>query len=189
MIVIGASLGGLKALQTLLQGLPRDLSVPLALVLHRHKDDDDLLQPALQRHSALSVTEVVDKEPVQAGHVYVAPANYHLLAEPTHFSLSTDEPVQCARPSIDVLFESAADSFGARVVGVVLTGSSEDGARGAAQIVRRGGTVIVQDPATAESPMMPAAALAATQTSFVQPLIQIPATLIQLTQSTPRKNP
>jgi len=189
MTVIGASLGGLKALQTLLHGLPPGFPMPLALVLHRHKDDDDLLPAALQKHSALPVTEVADKEPILSGHVYVAPANYHLLAEPAHFSLSTDEPVEYARPSIDVLFESAADAFGAKVIGVVLTGSSQDGARGAACIQRCGGTVIVQDPATAESPAMPAAALAATHTPFVLRIDQIAAALLQITQSTKARNP
>jgi two-component system chemotaxis response regulator CheB len=183
MIVIGASSGGLKAVQILLEGLPRTFPTPLAVVLHRHKEADDLLQPALQKHSALPVTEVLDKETIQPGHVYIAPADYHLLVEPTHFSLSTDDLVLYARPSIDVLFESAAYVFGEMVIGVILTGASQDGARGAAEIQRRGGTVIVQDPATAESPMMPAAALAATRTRLVQPLNQIAATLIQVTES------
>jgi two-component system chemotaxis response regulator CheB len=189
MIVIGASLGGLKAAQTLLQGLPQSFPQPLALVLHRHKDADDLLQASLQKHCALRITEAADKEPIQSGHVYLAPANYHLLVEPGHFNLSTDEPVQFARPSIDVLFESAADAFGAMVIGVVLTGSSADGARGASQIQHCGGTVIVQDPATAECSRMPAAALAATQIAIVRPLNQIAATLIQLTKSRTMKEP
>lgn len=184
MIVIGASRGGLKAVQTLLRGLPRDFSRPLAVVLHRHKESDDLLQPALQKHSALPVSEVLDKEIIRPGHVYIAPADYHLLTEPENFSLSTDEPVLHARPSIDVLFESAADVFGGRVVAVVLTGSSGDGTRGAVQIQKRRGTVIVQDPATAESSVMPASALAATQTPYVLPLEKIAATLVEMTQST-----
>jgi two-component system chemotaxis response regulator CheB len=185
MIVIGASWGGVKAIQTVLQGLPKGFPTPLAVVLHRHKDDVGLLRPALQRHCAIPVREVVDKEPIQPRHVFVAPADYHLLVEPTYFSLSTDEPVRCARPSIDVLFESAADTFGAAVIGVVLTGSSDDGARGAAQIQRRGGTVIVQDPATAESPIMPMAALTATGTNHVLPLDQIASLLVQLAMTKP----
>jgi two-component system chemotaxis response regulator CheB len=183
MIAIGASWGGLKAVQILLAGLPRAFPMPLAVVLHRHREADDLLSAILQQHSLLPVMEALDKMPIQSGRVFVAPADYHLLVEPGHFSLSTDEPVQHARPSIDVLFESAADVFGAMVIGVVLTGASRDGARGAAQIERRGGSVIVQDPVTAESPTMPAAALAATQTPFIQPLHQIAAMLIQITES------
>jgi two-component system, chemotaxis family, protein-glutamate methylesterase/glutaminase len=183
MITIGASWGGLKAVQILLAGLPPAFPMPLAVVLHRHRETDDLLSAVLQKHSPLPVIEAVDKMPIQSGCVFVAPADYHLLVEPVYFSLSTDEPVQHARPSIDVLFESAADVFGAMVIGVVLTGASQDGARGAAQIQRRGGTVIVQDPATAASSIMPAAALAATQTPFIQPLHQIAAMLIQMTES------
>src|SRR5690242_20460327 len=144
MIVIGASRGGLKAVQTLLGGLPGVFPLPLAVVLHRHKEADEWLQPALQKYSALPVTEVSDKETIQPGHVYIAPVDYHLLVEPTYFSLSTDDPVLYARPSIDVLFESASDIFRQMVIGVILTGASEDGARGAAQIQQRGGTVIVQ---------------------------------------------
>lgn len=183
MIVIGASRGGLKAMQALLEGLPRTFPAPVAVVLHRHKETDDLLQSILQKHSALPVTEVLDKETIQAGKVYIAPADYHLLVEQTNFSLSTDEPVLFARPSIDVLFESAAAVFGETVVGVILTGSSQDGTQGAVQIQKRHGTVIVQDPATAESSIMPASAMAATRTPFVLSLEKIAATLIQITES------
>ncbi len=189
MIVIGASSGGLKALQTLLSGLPRAFAPPLAVALHRSRDTDDLLQPALQRHSALPVIEVMDKEPIRPGRVHVGPPDYHLLVEPGHFSLSTDEPVNFARPSIDVLFESAADVFGPAVIGVILTGSSRDGARGAERIRLRGGTVIVQEPATAQSPVMPAAALAATQTPYVLRLEQMAGALIQAAESTLTRNP
>jgi two-component system, chemotaxis family, protein-glutamate methylesterase/glutaminase len=186
MIVIGASSGGLKAVQTLLKGLPGVFPLPLAVVLHRHKETDDSLQPALQRCCALPLVEVMDKELIRPGRVYIAPADYHLLVEPAYFSLSTDEPVLYARPSIDVLFESAADIFGEKAIGVILTGASQDGAHGAALIQRHGGVVIVQDPATAEYPMMPTAALAATQTRFVLPLNQIATTLIQMAESTAR---
>ena len=109
MIVMGASLGGLKAVQTLLSGLPPSFPLPIVLALHRHKEGDDLLRHSLQRHTALRVIEVMDKEPIQPAHVYLGPPDYHLLVEQDCFSLSADEPVQFARPSIDVLFESAAD--------------------------------------------------------------------------------
>jgi two-component system chemotaxis response regulator CheB len=182
MIVLGASSGGFKALQSILRALPKTFPLPLGVVLHRHKESDNLLEISLQRECALPVMEVVDKVAIQAGRVYVAPPDYHLLAEATHFSLSTDELVQYARPSIDVLFESAAQVFGKNVIGVVLTGASQDGARGAAEIVKHGGKVIVQDPATAECPTMPGAALASTRTSFVLPLDQIAAALIRTTE-------
>jgi len=113
----------------------------------------------LQQHTRLKVREAEDKEEIADGNVYLAPSDYHLLVEPGRFSLSTEAPVCCARPSIDVLFESAADCYKDRVLGVVLTGASVDGARGAASIHRAGGLVIVQAPETAESRTMPEAAL------------------------------
>jgi two-component system chemotaxis response regulator CheB len=188
MIVIGASSGGLRAMQTLLSGLPATFPASVAVVFHRHKDADDSLQPALQRCSAIPLTEAVDKELIQPGHIYIAPPDYHLLVEQASLSLSIDEPVLFARPSIDVLFESAADVFGNAAIGVILTGASRDGANGATQIQQRGGMVIVQDPATAEYPTMPEAALAATKTSLVRPLNQIAATLIQLIGQASRRN-
>jgi two-component system chemotaxis response regulator CheB len=161
MIVIGGSLGSMAAVRTILREIPRSFALPIVVVLHRHRDSEDTLVPLLQRDLALPVCEVLDKDPIRAGQVHVAPCDYHLLVEPMYFSLSTDDPVQFARPSIDVLFESAADVFGARVTGVVLTGANHDGAQGAGEIRRRGGSVIVQDPATAESSVMPNAALLA----------------------------
>jgi len=122
------------------------------------------------------------------GPIYIAPADYHLLMEPTYFSLSTDEPVLYARPSIDVLFESAADIFREKAIGVILTGASQDGAHGADLIQRRGGFAIVQKPGTAEYPMMPAAALATTHTRFILSLNQIATTLIQMADSMARNH-
>lgn len=167
MIVIGASLGGMRTLRVVLHDLPKTFPQPIAVALHRHRESDDSLVQLLQQSSPLPVNEVVDKEPICSGRVYVAPPDYHLLIEPTNFSLSTDDPVQYARPSIDVLFESAADAFGSAVIGVVLTGANQDGARGAARIREKGGLVIVQDPNTAESSVMPLAAIQATGTSYV----------------------
>lgn len=180
MIVVGGSFGGFKALQTILSQLPSEFPTPVAVVLHRSRDPGPMLQDGLQRHCALRVVEVDDKEPIAPGYVYLGPPDYHLLVERTHFGLSADEPVNYARPSIDVLFESAADAFGAAVIGVVLTGASNDGACGAAHILNRGGWVIVQDPASAERPEMPAAALAAAPACEVQPLGQIASTLLRL---------
>jgi len=182
MIVLGTSAGGLKALQTVLAGLPSTFPLPIAMVVHRYRDSDDTLQTALQRHCALPVIEVEDKMPIQPGHVFVAPADYHLLVAPDYFSLSIDEPVTYARPSVDVLFESAADVFEKRAVGVILTGLGQDGARGAAEIMNKGGKIIVQDPATAEYPMMPAATLAATRTPFLKPLNLIAPAMLAFAQ-------
>lgn len=172
-VVVGVSLGGLRALETVVGGLPREFPWPLAVVQHRSQGGDDTLAVLLQNRTALRVTEACDKEPIRRGHIYLAPSDYHMLVEEDHFSLSTDDRVNYSRPSIDVLFESAADAFGAGVIGVVLTGANDDGARGAARIKARGGCVIVQDPATAESPTMPTAALAATTADQVLPLEEI----------------
>jgi two-component system chemotaxis response regulator CheB len=150
-------------------------------VLHRHREADDSLVHLLQQGSVLPIREVVDKDPISPGYVYIAPPDYHLLVEPQNFSLSIDNPVQFARPSIDVLFESAADIFGASLIGIVLTGANQDGARGAARIKEKGGLVIVQDPETAESPVMPKAALEATHTTYIRAVGEIATLLMNLT--------
>jgi two-component system chemotaxis response regulator CheB len=180
MIVIGASLGGTTALREILGRLPADFPLPVAAVLHRHRESDDLLAAVLQHHSPFPVREVRDKDPIQPRCLYLAPADYHLMVEPDYFSLSIDEPVNYARPSIDVLFESAADAFGARAIAVVLTGANQDGARGAAEIRRRGGAVIVQDPSTAESPVMPAAAIEIAGASYICQVAEIAGLLVRL---------
>lgn len=177
-VVIGASLGGVEALQVLLSALPESFKIPVALVQHRRKDPDDLLAKVLQDRCALRVREPDDKEPIRPGHVYVAPADYHLLIEPGLFALSTDEPVNYARPSVDALFESAALAYGSKVVGVVLSGANQDGARGAARIKQAGGIVLVQDPATAEGRAMPEGAEKAAPVDRVLPVPEIAAFLV-----------
>src|SRR3569833_1650649 len=159
MIVIGASLGGLRAISTILSGLDKSWSEPIALVVHRAKDSEDLLTGVLQTRTALQVVEVVDKEPIQSGKLYVAPPDYHLLIDQDCLSLSVEAPVNFAQPSIDVLFESAAFTLGPRATAIALTGSSADGATGAAAIAARGGRVIVQAPETAASPILPKAVI------------------------------
>jgi two-component system chemotaxis response regulator CheB len=182
-VVIGASLGGTKALGSLLSALPDHFSLPLGIVLHRAVESDDAtLRRLLQSHSTLPVLEAEDKMPIAPGHVYLAPANYHLLVGKTEFSLSTEAPVMFARPSIDVLFESASAAFESKTLGVLLTGASAEGARGAAKIRERGGTVLVQDPETAECPVMPRAAIAADAASSILPLEAIPGVLADLSQ-------
>ena len=162
LIVIGTSWGGLEALQRLLENLPDELEVPIAIAQHRGPDSPDRgLERILQRGSPRSIREVDDKEPIERSRIYLAPPDYHLLVERGSFALSTDERVQYARPSIDVLFESAADAYGEDVVGIVLTGANEDGAAGLRRIVDRGGIAIVQDPETAARRTMPDAAIAA----------------------------
>jgi two-component system, chemotaxis family, protein-glutamate methylesterase/glutaminase len=180
LIAIGASLGGLHALGTLLAMLPASFAVPLVLVQHRHKDSDETLRLALQQHSALPIYEAQDKQPIVGGAAYLAPADYHLLVEPGSFALSTEGPVLYARPSIDVLLESAAVAYRERLIGVVLTGASADGAQGSAAIKAHGGCVIVQEPATAECRVMPEAALGSVTPDYVLPLEGIALMLIQL---------
>ena len=181
-VVIGASLGGTRALSCLLSALPGQFPLPLAIVLHRGVDGDATLKQLLHRHSTLPVLEAEDKMPLTGGHAYLAPANYHLLVGKAEFSLSTEAPVAFARPSIDVLFESASAAYGAKTLAVLLTGASADGAWGAAKIRERGGTVVVQDPETAECPIMPRAAIAADAASSILPLEAIPGILADLSQ-------
>lgn len=186
-VVIGASLGGLQALGTLLSGLPANFPVPLAIVQHRHKDSDGGLCTALQQHSSLPIREVEDKQPILAGAVYLAPADYHLLVEQRSFALSTDSPVLYARPSIDVLFESAADAYGPHVLGAILTGASADGAAGLVAIKARGGLAVVQDPATAEGRAMPEAALSSVDVDYVLPVEEIAALLMRICSVIPKE--
>jgi two-component system chemotaxis response regulator CheB len=171
-VVVGVSAGGLQAVGAILRRLPADLGVALVVVQHRSRESTELCA-LLQDCTTLPIEEAVDKQPLVAGHVYIAPADYHLLIEPGHLALSCDEPELYSRPSIDLAFETAADSYGPRAVGVVLTGANSDGARGLARIAARGGLAIVQTPATAEVAVMPAAALAAVPGAEVRPLAGI----------------
>lgn len=187
LVVVGTSWGGLAALRTLVAGLPDSFQMAVTLVQHRHKDSDQLLRALLQERSTLRVYEVEDKMPLEHGHIYVAPPNYHTLIEPGHFSLSTDAPVRYSRPSIDVTFSSAADSYTHRTVGIVLTGANSDGADGLRRISDRGGFAIVQDPTTAESPTMPAAAQKAVPRARVMSLEAIADFLASLPAGLPER--
>ena len=159
-IVIGGSAGALEALAVILPALPAQLAVPVAVVLHVPPTKRSLLVEVLGARCALPVVEVDDKQPFATGALYVAPANYHLLVERTRtFALSVDPPVRFSRPSIDVLFESAADAYGARLGAVLLSGANDDGAAGLARIREAGGLVAVQAPSTATSSEMPGAAI------------------------------
>lgn len=162
LVVIGASLGGLRALRSVLSALPKTFHLPVAIVQHRTAGAGDPLQVVLQQLCALRVVEAGDKATIVSGAVYLAPPNYHLLVEGDHFALSTEDAELYARPSINALFETAAESFGPRVVGVVLTGTGSDGALGLAAIERAGGVAMVERPDTAQMPEMPQAAADAT---------------------------
>lgn len=188
LIVIGASLGGISALEVLLAGLPEHFSVPIAIVLHRHKDSsDDKLRVALQQYSRLAIVEPQDREEILPGCVYIAPANYHLQVEgrnntisTPYFSLSVDAPVTYARPSIDVLFETAADAYADKVIGILLTGANHDGTQGLTKIKARGGKTVVEDPSTAACAIMPKAAMAAGVVDKILPLSDIAPFLLKI---------
>lgn len=174
LVAIGASWGGMKAIGTVLEALPEGFEPPVVVAQHRTAaSNEDLLERILAKRSSLEIVGANDKEPLEPGHVYVAPADYHLLVEGDHLALSTEARVQFARPSIDVLFESAADSYGERAVGVLLTGNNEDGAAGLARIAAAGGLTVAEDPDTAERPEMPAAAVALGAARHVLPVEQI----------------
>jgi len=180
-VVIGVSAGGLKALSVIAPMLPKDLLFPVIVVQHVKEGSDPYMAEHLGRNSVIRVKEADEKESVKAGTMYFAPAGYHLLVETDRtFSLSDEPPVQFSRPSIDVLFESAADVYGAALAGVVLTGANSDGAAGLAAIKDAGGTVAVQDPETAESSAMPNAALKAAKTDNVFDLVGIGSFLCDL---------
>ena len=184
-VVVGASWGGLSALTRLISGLPSDFDVPVAVVQHRSRHADNLLASLLQDATPLTVVDVEDKEPLLPGSVYIAPANYHMLVDNGHLSLSTDPLVRFSRPSIDVTFLSAADTYPGSTIGVILTGANDDGARGLRHIVDRGGRAVVQDPATAESPVMPHAAQRAVPEATIVPLPSIAETLVRMIRAEP----
>lgn len=176
-IAIRASLGGLNALSTVLSGLPASLGCSVLVVQHRRPDQHSILRALLAKSCKLPVVEPEDKAPLELNHVYLAPADYHMLVDRRVISLSVDAPVNHARPSIDVLFESLADSYGKHSVAVMLTSSNDDGARGAQSIKRAGGKVIVQDPTTAENGTGPRAVLARSTVDAVLKLEEIAAML------------
>ena len=183
LVAIGASWGGLAAIKRVLAPLPAGFGAAIVIAQHRQRCADGRLAELLDGHCALDVREAEDKQTLQAGIVLLAPPDYHLLVEPGAVALSVDEPVLFSRPSIDVLLHSAADAYGERAAGVVLTGANADGASGLARLAARGGTAIVQDPETAARREMPAAALAATPAAHVLALERIGELLVDLAAS------
>lgn len=179
LVAIGASAGGLQALSLILGRLPAGFPGCVTIVQHRRPDESSLLAELLGQRSTLPVVEPSHGEPLKPGHVYIAPADYHLLVEPGALALSVDPPVHCSRPSIDVLFESAAFAYGARAIGVVLTGANADGAQGAACLAAVGAPILIQDPATAEASACPAAALARVPGAAVLSLAKIAEQLVE----------
>jgi two-component system, chemotaxis family, protein-glutamate methylesterase/glutaminase len=181
LVVVGSSWGGLQALGRLLSDVPPDFEPPVLIAQHRHPDSQEgTLRQLLQRQITRPVLEAEDKLPIEPKHVYVAPPDYHLLVEHGSLALSVDDRVSYARPSIDVLFESAADAYGDGVIGVILTGANDDGARGLARIKEVGGVAVIQDPAAAVRRAMPDAAIATTAADAILPLEEIGAYVYEL---------
>jgi two-component system chemotaxis response regulator CheB len=182
LVAIGASWGGLQAVERVLGTLPPDFGAAVVIAQHRQgqTEQEERLTSLLDARCALDVCEAEDKAALTPGTVLVAPADYHLLVEPEFVALSVDPPVNHSRPSIDVMLATAADAYGERAAGVVLTGANADGAAGLARIAARGGPAIVQDPDTAARREMPEAALAATPGAQVLALEQIGALLAEL---------
>jgi two-component system chemotaxis response regulator CheB len=181
-IVIGVSSGGMNAMKVMFSLLPGNFKTPVIIVQHVGKQSDNKWIELINNISNICIKEADEKEIITPGLAYVAPPNYHLLIEKTKtFSLTVDERVNFARPSIDVLFESAAEALKNKLIGVILTGSSTDGTKGLKRVKECGGVTIVQDPSTAESDYMPASAIAAIQVDYILPLEGIVDLLIRIT--------
>jgi two-component system chemotaxis response regulator CheB len=195
-IVIGVSAGGMNALKFIFSVLPSGFSIPIIIVQHVSARSDNEWIKLLNDKSNLTIKEADEKEKIacrteqsfgrETGNVYIAPANYHLMIENDKtFSLTIDEYVNFARPSIDVLFESAAEAYKDKLIGIVLTGANNDGTKGIKRIKECGGLAIIQDPKTAESSTMPASAIAAIQPDYILSLEKIVQLLIKITQTNP----
>jgi len=183
-VVVGASAGGVQALLQIFAGLGADFRLPIITVLHLPDDRRSQLADVFQQRLGIRVKEADDKESLQGGTLYFAASGYHLLIElDRSFSLSREEPLHFSRPSIDVLFETAADVYGTALLGILLTGANEDGAKGLATIHHSGGLTVVQDPKDAQVPTMPEAALALHRADFVLPVSGIQALLAELNRS------
>ena len=187
-IVIGVSSGGMNALRYLFSALPADFGMAIIVVQHVSARSDSLWIKLLNDVSNLNIKEADEKEKIEAGNVYIAPSNYHLLIEKDKtFSLTIDERVNYARPSIDVLFESAAEAYKNKLIGIILTGSNSDGTNGIKRIQECGGLAIVQDPKTAEAAYMPTSAIAAIQPDYILSLEDIIKLLIKLDKQKHRR--
>ena len=179
-IVIGSSAGGLHALIGLLGKLPENYSIPLIIVQHRSKDERDLLEKILSDKCKIKIGQAEEKEKIKKGNVYFAPPNYHLLIEKDFtFSLSNDPLINYARPSIDFLFQTAANAYKDKLTGIVLTGANRDGSNGIMKIKENGGVTIVQNPDTSEFNTMPMEAVATGCADFVMDLDEISEYLIK----------
>lgn len=182
-VVIGASAGAIQALSHILPPLPADYPLPIVVVVHVPADRTNFLAPLFEAKCMMAVREADDKEPALPGTIYFAPPGYHLLLEEdATLALSSDEPVQHSRPSIDVLFESAAEAFREGTIGIVLTGANADGAQGLRAIAAAGGVAVVEDPAAAFADAMPLAARKACPSAATMSLDEITRFLLEKSQ-------
>ena len=182
-VVVGTSSGGTKTLRQIFSVLPPDFILPICVIQHLHPLQKSAAIVKFHENCKIPLKEATDKEPIMAGHIYIAPPNYHLLIEDGRYlALSVDAKVNFSRPSIDVLFDSAVDVYGQKIIGIILTGANHDGSQGLHTIARVGGCTIVQDPETAKVPAMPLAALARTQADYILPPDKIGHLLTQLAQ-------
>jgi len=184
-VVVGASAGGVEALMTVFGALTARFSLPIVSVLHMPDGHRSQLAEVFGRRLALPVKEADDKESIVPGTLYFAAPGYHLSIEQDRsFSFSREERVHYSRPSIDYLFASAADAYGSRLMGILLTGANQDGAEGLVQIQRQGGLTVVQDPNDARVATMPEAALALHQPDYLLSLQGIGRLLVELERIT-----
>lgn len=180
-IVIGSSAGGLQALKTIFSLLGSEFSIPIIVVQHISPHSDNYITTYLNKICKIKVKEANEKEMIKNGIIYFSPPNFHLLIEENFtFSLTTEDRVNFARPSIDVLFETAAYAYGRTLVGIVLTGANNDGAEGLRKIKKRGGITIVQDPKTAEVNAMPNSAIKGSKIDYILSLEEIAELLIKM---------
>ena len=187
-IVMGASAGGMNALQTILRCLEKKFPIPIIIAQHLHPEGDDYMARHLNTICQLRVKESENREMIKPGTVYLAPPNYHLLIEKDKtFSFSTDDRVNYCRPSIDVLFESAADVYGSKLIGIILTGANNDGALGMKKIKKQGGLTIVQDPSTSEVEIMPSSVIQLTTVDYIFPLEEIGPLLVKINDTLVKK--
>jgi two-component system chemotaxis response regulator CheB len=186
-VVVGTSAGGLRALEKIFSALPATYGLPIIVVQHRSKESDAFAD-VMSSLVSLPVQEAEDKAPIVAPGIYLAPPDYHLMLEPGQLALTTDDSVNFSRPSIDVMFESAADAYGPGVVGLLLTGANSDGTRGLGKIRKSGGYAIVQDPATAEVAEMPASAIREGVADRVIPLDEISKELLRIAPVAKRRS-
>lgn len=180
-VVVGVSSGGVDALKVLLGGLPADFPLPVMVVAHISPEANNGLALLLDDLCRIRVKEADELDQLEPGTVYIAPPNYHLLVEKGELlALSVDPPVRFARPSVDVLFESAADVYGPALVGVIMTGAGTDGSSGLKRVKDAGGLAVVQDPDDAEVDSMPRSAMAATLPDHLVPLAGVAELLVRL---------